>query len=156
MRRPTSKTPMVICQIFFSLLLSVIPFVSAVAESALEQLIAAARTEKELYSVAGPTTFGGKKSLSEIEAAFNKKFGINSRILFTAGPEMNSMAARVITELKAGGKSSTDVYLGSLGQFAHLQKENALQEVNWSGTFPWVTREMEETLSLPAKHFLFA
>src|SRR5215467_13555355 len=54
---------------------------------------------------------------------------------------MNSMAARVITELKAGGKSSTDIYLGSLGQFAHLQKENALQEVNWSGTFPWVTKE---------------
>ena len=113
----------------------------------LDQLIAAARTEKELYFVAGPTTFGGKKGLSEIEAAFNRKFGINSRIVFTAGPEMNSMAARVITELKAGGKSSTDVYLGSLGQFAHLQKENALQEVNWSGTFPWVTREMEETLS---------
>jgi ABC-type Fe3+ transport system substrate-binding protein len=117
------------------------------ASETLDQLIAAARTEKELYFVAGPTTFGGKKGLSEIEAAFNKKFGINSRILFTAGPEMNSMAARVITELKAGGKSSTDVYLGSLGQFAHLQKENVLQEVNWSGTFPWVTREMEETLS---------
>jgi ABC-type Fe3+ transport system substrate-binding protein len=113
----------------------------------LDQLIAAARTEKELYFVAGPTTFGGKKGLSEIEAAFNRKFGINSRIVFNAGPEMNSMAARVITELKAGGRSSTDVYLGSLGQFAHLQKENALQEVNWSGTFPWVTREMEETLS---------
>jgi len=113
----------------------------------LDQLIAAARTEKELYFVAGPTTFGGKKGLSEIEAAFNRKFGINSRIVFTAGPEMNSMAARVITELKASGRSSTDVYLGSLGQFAHLQKENTLQEVNWSGTFPWVTREMEETLS---------
>gem|GEM_PF-227592 len=117
------------------------------ASETLDQLIAAARTEKELYFVAGPTTFGGKKGLSEIEAAFNRKFGINSRIVFTAGPEMNSMAARVITELKASGRSSTDVYLGSLGQFAHLQKENALQEVNWSGTFPWVTREMEETLS---------
>jgi len=52
----------------------------------LDQLIAAARTEKELYFVAGPTTFGGKKGLSEIEAAFNRKFGINSRIVFTAGP----------------------------------------------------------------------
>jgi len=117
------------------------------ASETLDQLIAAAKSEKELYFVAGPTTFGGKKGLSEIEGGFNKKFGLNSRLLFTAGPEMNSMAARVITELKAGGKSSTDIYLGSLGQFAHLQKENALQEVNWSGTFPWVTRGMEEILS---------
>jgi ABC-type Fe3+ transport system substrate-binding protein len=67
---------------------------------------------------------------------------------FSAGPEMNAMAARVITELKAGGKSSTDMYLGSLGQFAHLQKENALEEVDWSKTFPWITKEMEE---IPAR-----
>src|ERR1043166_7513249 len=147
MRRPTSKTPMVICQIFFSLLLSVIPFVSAGDESALEQLIAAARTEKELFFVSGPTTFGGKKSLSEIEAAFNKKFGLNSGILFTAGPEMNSMAARVISEYKAGDKASTDIYLGSLGQFAHLQKESVLEEANLSAIFPWVTKNMEEILA---------
>jgi ABC-type Fe3+ transport system substrate-binding protein len=119
---------------------------SAAAES-LEHLIAAAKNEPELYFVAGPTTFGGKKGLAEIEAGFNKKFGLNSRIRFTAGPEMNAMAARVITELKAAGKSSTDVYLGSLGQFARLQKENALQEINASGIFPWVTKEMEEIVS---------
>ena len=47
------------------------------------------------------------------------------------------MAARVISEYKAGGTASTDIYLGSLGQFAHLQKENVLEEANLSGTFPW-------------------
>jgi hypothetical protein len=60
-----------------------------------EQLISAAKNEKELFFVAGPTTFGGKKGLSEIEAAFNKRFGLNARIRFSAGPEMNAMAARV-------------------------------------------------------------
>src|SRR5207247_5873140 len=119
------------------------PTPSQPAES-LEARIAAAKTERELLFVAGPTTFGGKKGLSELEAAFNKKFGLNSRILFTDGPEMNSMAARVITEFKAGGKSTTDVYLGSLGQFAHLQKENALQEVNWSGIVTWIKTLMEK------------
>src|SRR5439155_11050054 len=125
------------------LLFLVLPARSRAAETP-DQLIAAAKKESELYFVAGPGTFGGKKGLAEIEAAFNKKFGLNSRILFTAGPEMNSMAARVITEFKAGGKSTTDVYLGSPGQFAHLQKENALQEVNWSGIVPWITKQMEE------------
>jgi hypothetical protein len=124
----------------------VLPFPLGAAET-LEQLIAAARKESDLYFVAGPGTFGGKKGLAEIEAGFNKKFGLNSRILFTAGPEMNSMAARVISEYKAGGKASTDIYLGSLGQFAHLQKENVLTEANLSAAFPWVTNNMEEILA---------
>jgi ABC-type Fe3+ transport system substrate-binding protein len=122
-------------------------FVLSAAET-LEQSIAAAKKESELYFVAGPTTFGGKKGLADLEAAFNQKFGLNMRMRFSAGPEMNAMAARVITELKAGGKSSTDMYLGSLGQFAHLQKENALEEVDWSNLFPWITKEMEE---IPAR-----
>ena len=103
---------------------------------AIEQLVSAARTEKDLFFVAGPTTFGGKKGLSEIEAAFNKRFGLDTRIRFSAGPEMNAMAARVISEHKAGGKGSTDLYLGSLGQYANLYRVNALEEVNWSGIFP--------------------
>lgn len=118
------------------------------AEETLEQLIGNAKKESVLYFVAGPTTFGGKKGLGDLEASFNKKFGLNLRMRFSAGPEMNAMAARVITELKAGGKSSTDMYLGSLGQFAHLQKENALEEVDWSKIFPWITKEMEE---IPAR-----
>ncbi len=94
-----------------------------------------------------PTTFGGKKGLAEIEAAFAKRFGIDAKIRFAAGPEMNAMAARVISEFKAGGKATTDVYLGSLGQFANLVRENAMEEINWSATFPWIARPMEETVS---------
>jgi iron(III) transport system substrate-binding protein len=113
----------------------------------LEQLISAAKSEKELFFVAGPTTFGGKKGLGEIEAAFDKKFGLSAKIRFSAGPEMNAMAARVIAEYKAGGKASTDIYLGSLGQYANLFREKALEELNWSETFPWIARPMEEIVS---------
>jgi ABC-type Fe3+ transport system substrate-binding protein len=128
-------------QIFLLLLALPCP---SIAANALDGLIADAKQEGDLQFVAGPSTFGGKKGLAELEAAFNKKFGLNTRIRFSAGPEMNAMAARVITELKAGGKSSTDIYLGSLGQFAHLHKQNALEEVEWSKIFPWISREMEE------------
>jgi len=134
------------------LLFLVLPFPLRAAET-LDQLIAAAKKESELYFVAGPGTFGGKKGLAEIEAAFNKKFGLNSRILFTAGPEMNSMAARVISEYKVGGKASTDIYLGSLGQFARLQKESVLEEANLSAIFPWVSKNMEEILAGKACSF---
>src|SRR5437870_1981983 len=109
-----------------------------------EQLIAGAKKEgDEIIFVAGAQTFGGRKGLSEIEAAFNKKFGLKARINFAAGPDMNARAARLITEVKAGGKSSSDFYLGSQSHFALLHRENALEKINWSGIFPWVTKEME-------------
>ena len=109
-----------------------------------EQLIAGAKKEgDEIVFVAGAQTFGGRKGLTELEAAFNKKFGTTARIHFAAGPQMSSMSARLITEVKAGRKSSTDFFLGSQSHFALLHKENALEKVNWSGIFPWITKEME-------------
>jgi len=69
----------------------VLPFPLGAAGT-LEQLIAAAKKESELYFVAGPGTFGGKKGLAEIEAAFNKKFGLNSRIYGRSGNEFHGRA----------------------------------------------------------------
>ena len=97
----------------------------------------------EIVFVAGAQTFGGRKGLSEIEAAFNKKFGLKARINFAAGPDMNARAARLVSELKAGGKSSSDFFLGSQSHFALLHRESALEKRNWSGIFPWVSKEME-------------
>jgi iron(III) transport system substrate-binding protein len=114
------------------------------AAASLDPIISAAKKEgDEIVFIAGAQTFGGKKGLAEIEAAFNKRFGLKSRINFAAGPDMNARAARLITEVKAGRKSSTDLYLGSQSHFALLHKENALEKVNWAGSFPWVNKEME-------------
>ncbi len=43
----------------------------------------------------------------------------------------------------ADAKSSTDLYLGSDGTYVTMHQEKALERVNWSGIFPWVTKEME-------------
>jgi hypothetical protein len=106
---------------------------SAVAAETLEQLIAGAKKEPEFTFIAGAQTFGGPKTLLLLEAAFNKKFGLNAKIRFSAGPEMNAMAARVITELKSGAKASTDLYHGSQSHFSLLHKEKAFDKVNYSG-----------------------
>ena len=116
---------------------------STVAAETLEQLIAGAKKEPEFTFIAGAQTFGGQKTLSLLEAAFNKKFSLNAKIRFSAGPEMNAMAARVITEQKSGAKVSTDIYHGSQSHLALLHKEKALEKVNYSGIFPWITKEME-------------
>src|ERR1051325_5233167 len=78
----------------------------------------------EIVFVAGAQTFGGRKGLSEIEAAFNKKFGLKARINFAAGPDMNARAARLVSELKAGGKSSSVFFLGSQPHFALLHRKS--------------------------------
>jgi ABC-type Fe3+ transport system substrate-binding protein len=132
--------------IAISLLLALLVLVGSYPLRAAEtmgQLIAGAKKEGELVFVAGAQTFGGQKGLSDLEAAFNKKYGLKSRISFGAGPNMNAMAARVISEVKIGRKSSTDFYLGSQSHFALLHQERALEKLNWSEIFPWVTKNME-------------
>jgi ABC-type Fe3+ transport system substrate-binding protein len=128
----------------FCFVLSPIRAADLVAAENLESLVAAAKKEgEEIVFIAGAQTFGGKKGFADIEAGFYKRYGIKARINFAAGPDMNARAARIITEVKAGRKSSSDFYLGSQSHFALLHKENAVEKVNWSGTFPWITKEME-------------
>ena len=125
----------------FLLLVLGVAYPSNAAES-FDQFIAGAKKEAELVIVSGAETFGGRKGFAELEAAFNKKYGLKSRINFTPGPEMNAMAARAITEVKAG-RTSSDFYLGSQSHFGLLHQEKVLENVDWPGIFPWITKEME-------------
>ena len=109
----------------------------------MEELIAGAKKEKELVFIAGANTFGGRKGFAELQKAFNAKYGLDATLKITGGPSMPAMAGRVITELKAGRKSSTDFYLGSQSHIATLHKQNALAKVDWASIFPWITDEME-------------
>ncbi|HXF74972.1 MAG TPA: extracellular solute-binding protein [Methylomirabilota bacterium] len=113
------------------------------AADTMESLVAGAKKETELVFIAGAQTFGGRKGLADLEAAFNKRYGLNMKISFAAGPDMNARAARHITEIKSGRKVSSDIFLGSQSHQALLHKENALEQVHYSGIFPWVTKEME-------------
>src|ERR1044071_850333 len=82
--------------------------INAGAVDSLQSLVAGAKTEDEITFIAGAQTFGGRKGLADIEAAFNKRFGLKTKINFAAGPDMNARAARHITEIKAGRKVSSD------------------------------------------------
>src|SRR5262245_57584557 len=115
----------------------------SVGNDTLESLIAGAKNEDEIVFIAGAQTFGGRKGLADLEAAFNKRFGLKAKINFAAGPDMNARAARHITEIKAGRKVSSDIFLGSQSHQALMHKENTLEKLNYSGIFSWVTKEME-------------
>ena len=116
---------------------------SAAQAQKLEQIVAEAKKEGEVTLVASSSTFGGKKGFAELEALFAKRYGFKAKLNLTGGPSFPQVAARIITEQKAGAKSSTDLYLGSDGTYATMHQEKALERVNWSAIFPWVTKEME-------------
>src|SRR5215813_4051119 len=106
------------------------------AQETLEQLVAGAKKEGEVTLLASASTFGGKKGFSELEAAFNKRYGLTSKLNLAPGPSFPQVAARIMSELKAGAKSSTDLYLGSDGTMSDMHREKALQKINWSGVSP--------------------
>jgi len=114
-----------------------------VSAQTLEQIIAEAKKEGEATLVASASTFGGKKGFAELEAGFNKRYGLNHKINLVGGPSFPQVAARLMSEMKAGAKASTDLYLGSDGTMADMHQAKALQTVSFAGTFPWVTKEME-------------
>ena len=109
----------------------------------IEQIVAEAKKEGEVTLVASASTFGGKKGFADLEALFAKRFGFKGKLNLVGGPSFPQVAARIITEQKAGTKSSTDLYLGSDGTYVTMHQEKALLRVNWSGTFNWVTKAME-------------
>ena len=130
---------LIVCGVFLHALLSA---TSAQAQK-LEQIVAEAKKEGEVMLVASASTFGGKKGFAELENLFAKRYGFKAKVSLTGGPSFPQVAARIIAEQKAGAKSSTDMYLGSDGTYVTMDQEKALEKVNWSGVFPWVTKEME-------------
>jgi len=109
----------------------------------LEQIVTEAKKEGEVTLVASASTFGGKKGFAELENLFAKRYGFKAKVNLTGGPSFPQVAARIITEQKAGAKSSTDLYLGSDGTYVTMHQEKALEKVNWSGIFPWVKQGTE-------------
>src|ERR1051325_8027884 len=118
-------------------------FATSAQAQKLEQFVAEAKKEGEVTLVASASTFGGKKGLAELENLFAKRYGFKAKVNLTGGPSFPQVAARVISEQKAGAKSSTHLYLGSDGPYVTMDQEKALEKVNWSGVFPWITKPME-------------
>src|SRR5215475_12881923 len=92
----------------------------AAEATTLEQLVAGAKKEGEVTLLASASTFGGKKGFAELEAVFNKRYGLTSKLNLAPGPSFPQVAARIMSELKAGAKSSTDLYLGSDGTMSDM------------------------------------
>lgn len=112
---------------------------AAEAPKGLENLIAAAKKETMLRGMWSSSSLGGGKGFKEIVAAMNKKYGTNIKPLFTPGPSMTRMIAKLTREMKAGQKSSTDLVWGNSGGVLKSGKIGLMRSMNWRS---YLTRPM--------------
>lgn len=91
--------------ILFGLILMSWPNVALAA--AIDEIVSAARKEGivELYA----TNNLGPKGADELGAAFNKKYGLNISLRYSAGPNFTADVAKVITRAAAGVPPEWDV-----------------------------------------------
>jgi ABC-type Fe3+ transport system substrate-binding protein len=109
----------------------------------LEALIKAAEAEGTINVVWGGFSLGAAKGAAVLEAALNREFNTHVTIKYTPGPAMPQMATRIVQEVKAGQKPSSDLFLGVEVNIANMMPQNVLEEVQWSDYFPDITPEMQ-------------
>ncbi|OFW26850.1 MAG: hypothetical protein A3H27_06320 [Acidobacteria bacterium RIFCSPLOWO2_02_FULL_59_13] len=103
----------------------------------LDQLIAAARAEGELDLVAGGGTWGEAEGVKIIQDALNKKYGLNIRIRYAAGPAMPVMTNRVMETHKAGAKSDTDLLVSNARPVNMVLGKGVTRSFAWREAFPY-------------------
>jgi len=107
----------------------------------LEQLLKDAQAEGEINVMWG-ISLGQEQGARDIENALNKTYGLNIKVKYTPGPSMPQLATRTIQEVKAGMKTSTDLYVGVEVSIPAMVLNDTLLPVTWSDYFPEITPAM--------------
>lgn len=119
------------------ILLLTSPLAAQAPKTPMEELIEAAKAEKQLTMLQGGT-YGNTELWEELEAAMNAKYGITVDLQGTAGgPNMSQVTSRLRQEHKEGRTpASTDIMIASGRNQLALAKAGALMEVDWRKYMP--------------------
>ena len=102
---------------------------SAVPNSKLNEIIKLAQQEGELNIL--QTSFGNPQMWKKVQTAVNAKYRINVQLNGRPGPSGAVLTPRLIEEVRAGRKPSTDISLNPPIQQMALDNAGALVLVNW-------------------------
>jgi iron(III) transport system substrate-binding protein len=112
---------------------------TAATDSNLNEIIAAAQKEGELNIL--QASFGDPQMWSKVQAAVNAKYRINVKLNGRPGPSSASLAPRLIEEVRAGRKPSSDITLNPPIQQMALDQAEALVRVNWRELDPSIPED---------------
>jgi ABC-type Fe3+ transport system substrate-binding protein len=106
-----------------------------------QRLLAAARDagETELNVSWSANSIGGYEGAAKFEALFNRMYGTNIKVNLTPGPSMPDMHAKIIQELAAGRKASSDLVLGAENEMAVILPRDALEPYDYTLLSPRIT-----------------
>lgn len=120
------------------------------------RLIAAAREkgERELDLVWAEQSFGGHKGAKMFEELFDRMYGLNVKVNFTPGPSMQVMPARIMQELAAGQKASTDILLGTETHFGTLMTRDVMEVYDYTKLSPRITKQVVAPIGVEIATFV--
>ena len=102
----------------------------------LNDLIKAAQAEGELNLVAGGGLWGEEEGAKAMQDALNKKYGLNIKVRYAAGPAPGVMASRVVETHKAGVKSDTDILVANARNVSVVLGQGVTRAYPWRDVFP--------------------
>ena len=116
--------------------------VSNAGASEVERLLTAAKEngEQELNISWAEQSFGGSKGAKMFEVLFNKMYGTNIKVNFTPAPSMRAMTGKIIQEVTAGRKPSTNVFLGTETHYGTMLKRDVMEPYDYTKLSPRITR----------------
>jgi iron(III) transport system substrate-binding protein len=117
---------------------------SAIDTPEVRRLLAAAREggETQLDLSWSASSLGGYEGAARYEALFNRMYGTAIKITLTPGPSVPEMHAKVIQELAAGRKASTDLLFGGDAPYALLLPRDVLEPYDYTLLSPRITPEI--------------
>ena len=112
--------------------------------TSLPELLEAAKSEGQLNLVAQANVWGGVEGARKLEQAFSQKYKLDAKIRFAPGPNMPTMASRLLTETKANQVTSTDLYVGAEAHAPLITSGGVVDPFPWTKVFPHITQQMVE------------
>ncbi len=106
------------------------------ADPGLQAVVDAARQEGQL--TLAWDSIDDSDVRQRLAAGFNKAYGLNVNVQWSAGLSMPQMASRIAQEYQAGRPAASDVLLGSETHVIGMLRADALMPVDWASWAPHV------------------
>ena len=102
----------------------------------LQQLIEGARAEGRLDLMWSEAVIGGSQAASRWIEGFNKAYGLNLDVRYTAGPSMALTAVQLVQEYEANRPATSDVMINAVAPTLRTIRAGVLQPVDWTSWAP--------------------
>lgn len=122
--------------ILWALALSIDPVQAIEVTPELQKIVDAARQEGKLVVESPPGFMGGGEGIKGAAEWMKQEFGLSITVAWTPNPSTRIVIAKIYTEMQAGQKATSDVYMASAEQITPMLSNNVFKRVGWTHLLP--------------------